>query len=744
MDYLLPLLSVVFGLVLLNFTILVKATTCRTKWIAKNPIEVRYIAFLAFILLIALNGNQWIPGNYLFPILTIAGITAIAISIGDLTYHERKKILRDGLSLLSTQIATLSFVFIAFHSHKYWLLEAHNHDSLIYHYGSYWVSESRLFVGSEAVRAKWGFDGWIGFDKKLYRGGTYTLSAWMQYFSPRVTANGLYYIAVYSATMAWFAIGSLAASIKRGYGIFANTFFTIAVALSTGLIGALVNSNFATVMGSASLVVVFAVALRPDIQPKLRYWLMGAWCAVGAHFYGETVFYAGLLIFLVFIFELTILYRTLKLQGLIYLGVSLAFVVMFLGNIPVIQSFSSLFLFSEIAKGGVWASWYMHQTSATWIGSFVAGLLMGSAPSIPMVGVASVITIISAMCLLYSSQLRAAALALISVSLLAVTYVEITSYQYGEHKIIHLLGASWSLVVVAAVFSLMRSGHISSSFKFLNIGRKLAAVSLVVCFGVVVSNFLSNTVLLLKKMRGHHSLDFGLTTMTSFIRPGASVLVDDMEWIGVESFLKSHYLSFQLQYQGAKVLMPKISSNVLRGGYQRDFLNDTLKGARTVDWLIKSKGSKSIANTLTPAYGDPVFENKDYRLYRINKQPVIVAGDGWFNCEQDHCWTMAPFEIEIQNPSGENFELLINFSTFSPPDNGLITVRDINGKIIQNISAREKQMSFKLPAGWSRLFFEPDWSIYTPKDLGISKDPRRLFLRIQQMELKAPQGRTRE
>ena len=740
MDFMLPLLSALFGLAIINVTVLVKSRTCRNGWFAGLPVEVRYVAFFSLILLIGLNGNQWIPGYILFPFLAIAAITSVMKSIRELNGCDRQAALRDGISLLSVQITTLLFVFIAFHAHRYWLLESHNHDSLFYYYGSYWASESRLFVGSEAVRAQWGFDTFIGFDKPLYRGGTYTLTAWMQYFSPRITGNGLYYIVAYSGTIAWLAVRLLSASIKGLSATAVNAFLALAVAFSTGLIGALVNSNVATVMGGSSLMLIFALALRSDLQPNTRYWLMAAWCAVSAHFYGESVFYAGLLIFFVFLFELPGLYRVLKLSGVTRLAFALACIVFIFGNIPVIQSFSSLFLFSEIAKGGEWTSWYMHQSSVTWIGGFVAGLLMGIAPLMPIVVTSTVITLFSAACLMYLRQFRVGILALIGVSFLAVTYVEITSYQYGEHKILHLLGASWSLVVVAAVLLFVGGTHNPFSRKFLDIGRKVVGVSLSVCFGVIVFNFLSSSALLLKDMRGHHSLDFGLNTMTSFVRPGDSVLVDDSEWFGVESFFKSHYLSFQLQHQGAKILMPRIASNVLRGGYQRNFVSDTLKSAEGVNWLVKGKGSKSTEDRFIAAYGKPLWENKDYRLYRVNKKPVIVAGDGWHDCEPTHCWTMSPFEVETHVPSAENFALFVDFSTFSPPENGLIIVRTGDGKILKKISARNNQMHFKLPAGWSRVSIEPDWSIYSPKDLGMSEDHRKLFLAIQRMELKGLQS----
>jgi hypothetical protein len=740
MDFFLPLLSALSGLVLINCTVLVKSHTCRTGWIGCLPVEVRYIAFFSFILLVALNANQWMSGNLLFPLLAVAAIAILTMSIRNLTDVDRSTVLRDGVSLIFVQVITLLFVFFAFKIHRYWLLESGNHDSLIYYYGAYWANESRLFVGSEAVRAQWGFDTFIGFDKQLYRGGTYTLAAWVQYFSPRITGNGLYFIAAYSATIAWFAVRLLSTSAKGLSAAVMSALLALTVALSTGLIGPLVNSNLATVMGGSSLMLIFALALRSDIQPNIRYVLMATWCTVGAHFYGESVFYAGLLIFLVLLFELPTLYRMLRLAGITRLVVSLILVIFVLGNIPVAQSFSSLLLFSEIAHGGDWTSWYLHQPSIVWIGSFIAGLLMGLAPSIPVVVASSVITAVSAVCLIYSRQFRVGVLALIGVSFLSVTYVEITSYQYGEHKIVHLLGPSWALAIVAAMLFLVSNIHNSASRKLLAAGRKILAVSIFACFAAVVFNFLSSSILLLNQMRGPHSLDFGLNALASFIRPGEAVLVDDNEWVGVEKFFKTHYLAFQLQHQKAIVLMPSIASDALRGGYQRNFVNDTLKDVEKVDWLVIGKGRVLKEERFIAAYGKPIWENGNYRLYRVNKKPVIVAGNGWHDCEPSHCWTMAPFQLEAHIPSAGKFKLLVDFSVFSPPEKGLIIVRADDGEILKKISASENKMELILPEGWSRLVFEPDWSISSPKELGVSEDSRKLFLAIQRVELKTLQS----
>lgn len=737
MDSYFVLLSVVLGVLLFNSAVLINSFAWHKNSIDHLPIEIRYVAILSIVLLVLLNGNQFIAGEIFFPIFAIALVLAANESRKKLSILDVRYLIEETSSLLFVQLFTIVLLYILFGFGKYWLLEAHNHDSLFYYYGAYWANESRMFVGSESVRAQWGFDTWIGFDKPLYRGGTYTLAAWIQYFSPRTTGNALYFIAVYSATIAWFAVKLLPRFTKGLCAAFVSIALALLVALSTGVTGALTNSNLATVMGGASLMLIFAIALRSDIKPAIRYGLMAIWSAIGAQFYGESVFYAGLLIFLIFLFELSVLYRMLKLIGLIRLVIQLIIIIIIIGNIPVIQSLSSLLLFSDIAKGGDWASWYMHQIPFYWIGSFIAGLLIGIDPSISVVVAASVITLLSVASLIWSQQFRVGVLGLIGVSLLSVIYVEMTSYQYGEHKILHLLGPSWMIAIAATITFLINNIDLSVR-KIVNNLKRGVAVSIFIALFIITLSFLLNSIVILSHMRGPHSLDFGVNSLTSFVRPGDSILIDDNEWVGVEKFFKSHYLIFHLQHQKANVLMPNIASDILRGGYQRQFVGNTLKDADKVDWLIKGRGGVLLKDDeIIEEYGKPIWENKNYRLYNIKKKPVIVSGNGWHDCELRSCWTSGPFQVEAYVPPGDDFKLVFDFTAFAPPENGVITVRNAKNEIVKKIDGNANEVELELKNGWSIFVFEPDWKITSPKNLRISDDSRNLFLSISRMKIKS-------
>lgn len=739
------LLSAFLGVALLSGVIVINAPVLCKGWLSDVPTEARYVALYALILLVALNGNQWISGNLLFPFITITAITSVLISLRKLTDSDRRIALHDGISLLAVQIFTLFAVFIVFQMYRYWLLEGSNHDSLYYYEGLHWALASPLFVSKEEVRELWalgdcGVNFYIGYDCQPYRGGTYTVAAWTQYFALDFIGNTLHFIAVHSATMAWLACRLIIAKSVHRWFI---ALLTLLVAFSTGIIGALVNANLGTVLGAACFVPIVALALRTDLLLKVRFGLMAAWCAVAAHVYAESVFYAGLFIGLVFLLELPRHYCLLRLAGVSRLAMLLLLIVFGLGNIAVMQAFATLFFFVETVKGVEWFSWYIQQQPLLWVGSFIAGLLIGAGkPLIPVVVLASVITLFSGGMLLSSQRTSAGALALIGTSCLAVLYVEFTGFQYGEHKIVHLLGPAWALAVVFAGARLLGWAGAVDFARLSPPMLKAGGVIILFCVALITASFFVRSGVLLNSLRVLHSVDFGLPVVSSYVRPGETVLVDDTAWFNIEKYQKTHYLVFQLQHQGATALLPSISTDVLRGGYFRTSRHDTLSRAKGVDWLVQSRGRLIPNSKFVPPDLTPIWESADFSLYRIGNKSVAVAGNGWYDCEPNHCWTVAPFEIETYVPAGGKFELSVYFSVFRPPEAGTITVRSGDGRVLATARTSSEQLRIEIPQGWSRLVFDSDWPITSPLDVGLSSDQRKLFAAIRRVELKPLQGLT--
>lgn len=732
-------LSAILGLGLINATVIINAYGFRSRWLTRLPIEVHYVAIFAVVLLAMLNGNEWVAARVLFP-LVIA--FAIYISIGSVRCFRLSNCvsnLQDGAFLFIVQLIILIVIYVGWQMRRYWLLEATNHDSLVYYQGMQWALNSPLLVGSEEIRARWDLGicmegaGWIGFDCPLYRGGAYTFAAWLQFFAPRLTGSGLYFIGAYAGTVAWFAVRLMAPKtnwITAGF----TAICSISVGLSTGFLGALLNSNLATVMGGASILMIVALAVRSDLQPMVRYGLMATWAAIGAHFYAESIFYSGLLICLIYLLELDKNVRAIKWGGCCRLVLFSLLLVLGFGNIAIFQAFSSLFLFGDIAKGGHWFSWYLHRPEILWVGSFVGGILMGSPTSAAIMVLSSVTTFFSITILIFTRAARNATLALIGVSLLAVIYLEISGYEYGEHKIIHLLGPAWSYLIVVSFYCIFKYIQRVGIRSVKDAAMIFTGVALLLSLALVSMNFISRGYSQMLQARGPHGLDFGLANLSSRIRSGETVLLDDSAWFGVEKFHKGHYLAFQIHDRGAQLLMPRITEDDLRGGYFRGKLNNKLSGSDKVDWLIQGRGFEAGESKFVPSLA-PVWENADYRIYKVNKVPVAAVGNGWYDCEKLHCWTRAPFEIETYSPSAGVYELQVDFWTFRPPENGVISVRNEEGLLLARAPATANRIRVPLPAGWARLIFDGDWPLVSPKEAGMSTDDRRLFAAIQRVEI---------
>lgn len=740
-DNIFVLLSVFLGLLLLNGVLIVNAHLQRTGWIGGLTTDVRYLIFLSTILLVILNGNQWIAGRLLFSIIALVAVITVVVCIPRLTIQARKLALQDGLSLTSVQLITLAIFAILWDTGNYWLLEASNHDSLTYYQGLHWAMESPLFVSRDAVRAFWGLGvcgegaSWIGYDCPLYRGGTYTIAAWAQFFAPKITGSGLYLIVVYSATIAWCAVrfyltlGTLLGAVKI-------CFMALLVVFSTGIVGSLLNSNLATALGASALLPIIVLAQQVDLRPQIRFGLMSAWSAVAVHVYAESIFYAGLIIFFVFLIELKSRLSELRFTGVFKLIGLMTLIIFALGNIALGQAFSSLFLFGEIDKNNEWFSWYMHQSPALWIGGFIAGILMWDVkPQVSIVIMALLITLYSIIYLLNFRSTRSSIVGLVCTSLLAVLYVDVTGYQYGEHKILQLLGPAWALLLVASISrSLGWSNNDIHESPKSNLVKSLGWIILL-SYLLIIQIFILRANTKLNHMQVTKGIDFGLSTLASFVRPIDTVLIDDNAWIGEEKFHKTHYLTFQLHNQGAKSLLPNLAGDPLRGGYFRASNGDTFRKVEKVDWLVQGIGHNSMSSRFIYGKEKHVWENSDYRLIRIGSEPVAVAGTGWYNCEVTHCWTSAQFEIETHVPQKGEYELVINFSVFNAPTNGTINISFDNDPKNLSFPSSNEQVRINLKPGWSKLTFYADWLIQSPLDIGVSGDGRKLFMAIKSVQI---------
>lgn len=730
MDSIAVLLSALLGLLLMDGAILLGAGAYKSSCASKMPLEVRYVALLVVFFLVVLNGNQWVAGTTLFPSITVATIAIIAVSARRISINDRGEVLADILSLVLVQATVLGLTYLFFSMHRYWLLEGPNHDSIVYYQGLEWASNTKLLVGKEAVNARWGLGscldgaGWIGFDCPLYRGGTYTIAAWVQFFSPRTTGNGIYFLVAYVATMAWFGVRASTSSTKsRKLQIITNALISIICTISTGVIGAVVNANMATALAGSLFFILTAISINSEIAANIRYTVMAAICAIGAHLYGESLFYLLCFVFSVVIVESFRINTRLDLMKLCRIFFMVVIVILILGNVTVFQAVASLISISGFSKNTPWFSWYISHNPMVWIGGYVTGILMGGAEvRLIRVIAGGVVVLLTTFYMASWRETRSTVLGLIALSVIFVLYVETTQYQYGEHKVLQLIGPAWTFMAAVAAYRIYVERR--------DLLNKIAAGYLIAGLVYVSISFISDGKNLLESSKTVHGMKFGLDSVVSNIRPGDKVLLDDSAWSGVSKFQKTHYLIYKVHDRGGDVLMPDLSGDPLRGGYFRKVRNNSFEKRDRVDWIVSGVDTKFIADN-----SQPVFINNDYRLSQLKKNGAAVPGNGWYDCEQLHCWTKANPELEAYSPPGGDFFLELEFLVFNPPKDGTIKIVDQNGTVQARVPANQTKLRIKLRQGWSRFKIEGDWHLNTPKILGLSEDSRALFLAVSRIEV---------
>lgn len=742
-----PFFSALLGLLIISIwltqgsRILVNLLTLKGLKIAETDSK---SWVLALILLALFNSNQIVGAQYPFFIFIFS--TFIVLVFAWITFPSQllREAMYETLEILLIGLISLITVIVIYKGWQYWLHEGPNHDSLVYFEGLMWALDRPLLVGSEAVRSHWGLNGCdqngiiIGVDCGLYRGGTYTLAAWTQFFSPYKTGNGLYGLFSFVGLFAWVAVGMLVgkANIGGARDVIFRLFLSLLLLFSTAVLSALTNDNLATMLGAASIAMMVAVLANRSKPILHRCLLAGLWVAIAAHFYAESIFYAGLIVLIAVAVEFLQTRQNASLKEIIFSLLGFGLVLLIAANYVIVYAVQSLFLFKSISQGGNWPAWYIDAPPWTWLGGFIAAPVFG--PEISSFSVATCGALVLLLTLLILCFNRKYLPIIVSVSLtsaLAVWYIEVSSYRYGEHKILQLLGVSWSLLLIFAIIELQsrKSNWILKGKLAVSICSLLIFVIVGVKF-YVISDFFTRSMHLIKANEPAHGIYPGIEKLVSYIRPGDRVLLDDSAWFGVEKFQKAHYLTFLVHNQGGRVVMSNHGDEVLRGGYHKNEVNNTfLNNSEQVQWYVS--GQPALGRTLIfhQTNVDPIVATKNYSLFRVlqKSSALIVPGEGWTQCEATHCWTTGSFTTEVYvADSGKPNEFTLESDYFMPPKNGQILVT-VNGKNLPSMTAGTHLVKIPIEAGISKIQLSPSWDPVSPQQLGVSSDPRKLFLMVK-------------
>jgi hypothetical protein len=686
--------------------------------------------------------------------LRVPAALFVAASVGVLPWlawrlgaADRRQALAEGLSLAAVCTAALGVIHLLYAPDRFWLLDPNNHDSMIYFEGLLWAFDNPLLTSRDQLLALWGVppcgtgaSGFIGIECDLHRNGTYTLNAWSQLFSPRPAASAVWTVGAYSGILCWLAVRVLlTATVARRSVTRTATLAGLLAALplfASGWVSTLANANLGTTLACGLIALTVAVAALAR-ETRQKAVLLGLTTALASHVYSEAAFYCA------FVTGVTVAVDAIRIRGgrlrQFMTDAGVAFGTFLLAaHWTAWLAIKSYFAISAVATSQPHASWYLAQPVWTWLGAFFAADLLGVAEvsSTGMAAAGAVMLVLTCL-LVWRTSARAALIALAGMSVLLIGILVQRQFQYGEHKLLQLLGPAWSVLLVAA---LVLPGRVSvAAVRQTGIGPAQVTRFLLVLLGIGTQwAFAERAYLYLRGMEGVHGLHHGIERTLAPIRPGDSVALDDSAFAGIEKYQKSHYPMLLLQRQGGRMVMPDVADNALRGGYYRNALGNTF-AAGSPRWFLSGISNGAGPSPFHPRIA-PVAGSGSYDLFDAAMLPgVALPAHGWFDGERGFVWTTSPFGIEVQTRRADA-ELALRITAFAPPPGGSVQV-NVNGMPMGPYPATQHELRIPLPAGFSRVQVSASWEPRSPRDIGMSGDPRRLFAQVWRAEVRATERR---
>jgi hypothetical protein len=751
---LLSLLSLtLFNVYFLYLGGLFSSTLHKSSTLNSGQLTTGYCLALVTVLLLMLNINQIVGARNLFAILLLSFPLILFISHQKLSTTTRAFIRRDAATLFAISVSLTACIALLFDIPNYWIVEGPNHDSIIYLEGLIWALDFPTQVAGKVVDDAWHLgqcgDGgsiFIGRDCTLYRGGTYTWLAWVNLFSLEGQPGAIWLGTILGSSFSWLAVRILChrLGVFDGLSIFVISLFCT---VSTGYLSALTNSNIATSL--AAYVIGFSYVLLFIKGSLTKPLLIGASIALVGHFYAESILYAGVFgVGALFGDALAISGRvSRKLKGFVLTSITAFVTFLLCGNYTVYQGVKSLFFFTgNLNLDQEWASWYLHQPNWYWISSFVSGELLGHSTIIsskPLMIIGLVIVVVAFLTNFARFKLATYALAALSIALVYV--VEASQYQYGEHKILQLMGPSWQIYITAAVMSLFvvkrklilnhgqdtRENAADVKVWFVRKGIEILIIGSVYLHG----NYIYRVNQLLTSIGDQHRLHYDDLVFTEHLGEPDVVLFDDTALVtGVEQFFKTHYAAFLINLTGARTVMPNLDDNILRGGYFRNVLNGSFERSnQPPNYVLQGKGM-SIEESLFKYDQIPVVSSNTFALVDVSRSGSMAKGKGWYSCEPVICWTTSGFEILVYASTPVSVDVQLGY--FKAPQDSQVQVH-IDNVHQGDYSTNNQYINLKVNPGMHTLKFSAmGWKTYSPLDLEMSKDSRELFAQVITVSLR--------
>lgn len=697
-----------------------------------GPVQSLLLA-LVCVLALLMNANAWLPGYIVFPVFLVTGVVGIAVALrrGSADPLAHASIWAFTISVLAGTLVVACWD-LAFATRHLWMLEGTNHDLVFFYGGAKWAMQHPLSVDQATVVREWSLGQcgqgmqFIGNGCVVQRNGAYTLLALASSFVPDAGPNQVR--AMIGGAALFPVIGmlpSMAGRFGGGHRVPRGSVVAFLLAVlcmaGTGMMLSVINENIGTAMAGAVLMMIVLWALSPMPSPLVKWIMLGAAAGCVGIVYGEAAVHACLVVALAVVTTALWMrsWRVFLLGGVMAM---VACAVVLNRMLPeLIASYTQV---SGIVAQSSWPSWYIQQSFwGWWLAAPFAGLLMTAQPAVnPEAVMLGLLLMAATGWLSIREQRWRFFVGLLAASGLLVIYVQSHGYQYGEHKLVQVLGPAWgALLAWLLLRHSRRRGRMGGVILLMAILAALSAAYAVRSRAILVSHVPSGI---------SHTLSAALRLPQA----GDEVIIDVSAVVGPDQYVKQDFAILELHRRGARARMADRGRDPV--GYSDALFNDSLRRADSPDWLLVLKHPGAAPALQLGAA--PVVEDPTFALYSLQsgQLPLAQAGRGWHTCEQDHCWTQGRFSLETFVPKDcAGARLQVDLRLLHPPGAGRIqvTVNDRQGPTLQSLETG--QISLDLPKGSSVITLVPDWQIASPQSLGISGDSRPLFADVSRARI---------
>lgn len=678
---------------------------------------IRFSMGIIAILLLIINLNLWLAGHWIYIGMFVLGCAGLG-RLWNGRRHGGARVAGWIVCFLVLAIVVGCLTAYRVDAAHHWLIETSNHDTLFYFEGAHWATRNAVFVDPSVVEGALHLGScrqgavYIGNDCPVYRGGSFSLLGYALGFGAGDGANDM----LLASSLAVLLLGAgllpllvqyqAPTRLARLAWVPFGTFLALIVTISPTLLAAAINSNIATIFGTAAVGMVLALSLHADAVWWRRPLMTGLGAALAAHTYGEaaapSVIFAAMGVLFVAVNERSV-YSFIRSAAVCAGGFFIS------ANVVVLELLQSASDVAAIASGGQWEGYYLNANPITWIAAPFAGMVVNGDPYVSheMLLLGGALSAIVVLCSLADRRAFGALVCLVLVATLLITFVEARQYVYGEHKVVQMVGTSACMLAVGVVIRFLGISPGEADVREIWSRRAAAVLILLLMLGAIRAQA-RPSLKVIKGWQALHGLSLDFRRDLEVAEPEVDWVIDDTGTSSVERYQKTHYVAYIIHASGGRSHLPKLDIDGMRGGYARQVLGDTLSGVTTPRWLVQLKSHDGIESPFRYP-GVVVKHSTEYDLLDLTKAPpaLAVSGAGWLACGVAGCPVTSGFEIETLSwaADAKPCRLMLSIAPVdsSSSDSAWMTIEGHDKQLLQLTS---EGTYVSIPRGWQRIRFE--------------------------------------